>query len=70
MDSSGGGSASTGCHKSQEPHGREGQPAEAAASRLGAHDVLNDCTMTVDGTGFRILPKGIATKGNAFRSHK
>ncbi len=34
------------------------------------HDVLNDCTMTVDGTDFRIPQKGIATKGNAFVSHK
>ncbi len=37
-------------------------------SRLGAHDVLNDCTMTVDGTDFRIPQKGAATKGNAFAS--
>jgi hypothetical protein len=39
-------------------------------SRLGAHDVLNDCTMTVDGTDFRIPHEGAATKGNAFASHK
>jgi hypothetical protein len=39
-------------------------------SRLGTHDVLNDCTMTVDGTDFRIPQKGDATKGNAFMSHK
>ena len=39
-------------------------------SRLGMHDVLNDCTMTVDGTDFRIPQKGAATKGNAFGSHK
>ena len=39
-------------------------------SRLGAHNVLNDCTMTVDGTDFRIPQKGAATKGNAFASHK
>ena len=39
-------------------------------SRLGVHDVLNDCTMTVDGTDFRIPQKGAATKGNAFGSHK
>jgi hypothetical protein len=39
-------------------------------SRLGMYDVLNNCTMTVDGTGFRIPQKGIATKGNAFASHK
>ena len=32
-------------------------------SRLGAHNVLN-------GTDFRIPQKGIATKGNAFASHK
>ena len=34
------------------------------------HDVLNDCTMTVDGTDFRIPQKGAATKENAFASHK
>ena len=39
-------------------------------SRLGVHNVLNDCTMTVDGTEFHIPQKGIATKGNAFGSHK
>ena len=32
--------------------------------------MLNDCTMTVDGTDFRIQQKGAATKGNAFASHK
>ena len=30
----------------------------------------NDCTMTIDGTDFRILQKGITKKGNAFASHK
>jgi len=39
-------------------------------SRLGAHNVLNDCTITVDGTDFCIPQKGAATKGNAFASHK
>jgi hypothetical protein len=39
-------------------------------SRLGTHDVLNDCMMTVDGTDFRIPQKGAAMKGNAFASHK
>ena len=37
---------------------------------MGTQDVLNDCTMTVDGTDFRIPQKGAATKGNAFASHK
>jgi hypothetical protein len=37
---------------------------------LGVHDVLSDCTMTVDGTDFRIPQKGAVTKGNAFGSHK
>ena len=37
---------------------------------MGAHDVLNNCTMTVDGTDFFIPQKGAATKGNAFASHK
>ena len=46
-------------------------PANADCLRdLGTHDVLNDCTMTVDGTDFRIPQKGAATKGNAFASHK
>jgi hypothetical protein len=39
-------------------------------SRLGVHDMLNDCTMTVSDTDFRIPQKGIETKGNAFGSHK
>jgi len=39
-------------------------------SRLGAHDVLNDCMMAVDGTDFCIPQKGFVTKGNAFASHK
>ncbi len=39
-------------------------------SRLGAHDVGNDCLMLIDGTGFRILQKGAATRGIAFGSHK
>ncbi len=39
-------------------------------SRLGAHNVLNDCTMTVDSTDFRVPQKGVATKGNPFASHK
>ena len=39
-------------------------------SRLGAHDVGNDCLMSIDGTDFRILQKGAATRGNAFGSHK
>ncbi len=37
---------------------------------MGAHDVLNDCTMTVDGTDFRVPQKGVTTKGNAIASHK
>jgi hypothetical protein len=37
---------------------------------VGAHDVLNDCMMSVDGTDFRIPQKGATTKGNAFASHK
>ena len=32
--------------------------------------MLNNCTMTVDGTDFCILHKGITMKGNAFGSHK
>ncbi len=37
-------------------------------SRLGAHNVLNNCTMTVDGTDFRIPQKGAAMKGDVFAS--
>ncbi len=37
---------------------------------MGAHDVGNDCLMTVDGTDFRIPQKGVVKKGNAFGSHK
>jgi hypothetical protein len=39
-------------------------------SRLGAHDMLNDCTMTVDSMDFCIPQKGVTTKGNAFTSNK
>jgi hypothetical protein len=30
----------------------------------------NNCTMTIDGTNFRIYQKGKAAKGNSFTSHK
>ena len=30
----------------------------------------NNCTMTIDGTDFRIPQKGLETKGNAFAPHK
>jgi hypothetical protein len=30
----------------------------------------NDCLMTIDGTNFRVLQKGLPKKGNAFASHK
>ena len=33
-------------------------------------DILNDCLMSIDGTDFRILQTGMATKGNSFASHK
>ncbi len=39
-------------------------------SRLGAHDVGNDCLMMIDGTDYRILQEGAARKGNAFGSFK
>ncbi len=39
-------------------------------SRLDAHDVGNNCLMSIDGTDFRILQKGAATRGNAFGFHK
>jgi hypothetical protein len=38
-------------------------------SRLGIHDVGNDCLMSVDGTHFRTPQKGAAKKGNPFGSH-
>ena len=41
------------------------QPQIVFESRLGSHDLLNDCTMTVDGTDFRI-----PQKGPSFASHK
>jgi len=46
------------------------QPQIIFESRLGTYDVLNDFRMTVKGTYFHILQKGIAKKGNAFGSHK
>ncbi len=39
-------------------------------SRLGAHNVGNDCLMTMDGTDFRIPQKGIVKKGNVLAPHK
>jgi hypothetical protein len=39
-------------------------------SRLGIHDVGNDCLMSVDGTDFCIPQNGAAKKGNPFWSHK
>ena len=39
-------------------------------SRLGAHDVGNNCLMIIVGTDYRILQKGAARKGNAFSSFK
>jgi hypothetical protein len=39
-------------------------------SRLSAHNVGNDCLMTIDGSDYRILQKGAARKGNAFGSFK
>jgi hypothetical protein len=39
-------------------------------SRLGIHNVGNDCLMSVDGTDFRIPQRGAAKKGNPFGSHK
>ena len=38
-------------------------------SRL-VDDALNDCTMSIDGTDFRIQQKGVHEKGNAWGSHK
>ena len=42
----------------------------SSSSRLSAHNAGNDCTVTIDGTDFRIPQKGIAKKGDAFASHK
>ena len=39
-------------------------------SRLGNHDMGNDCLMTIDGTDLCIPQKGAVTRGNAFGSHK
>jgi len=39
-------------------------------SRLGAHDMGNDCLMMINGTDYRIPQKGAARKGNAFGSFK
>jgi hypothetical protein len=38
-------------------------------SRL-VNNVGNDCLMTINGTDFRILQKGVTKKGNLFGSHK
>jgi hypothetical protein len=39
-------------------------------SRLGIHNVGNNCLMSVDRTDFHIPQKGVAKKGNLFGSHK
>ena len=40
-------------------------------SRLDvAHDVGNDCLMSIDGTDFRVEQQGPAVRGNPFGSHK
>ena len=39
-------------------------------NRLDAHDVGNDCLMSIDGTDYKIKQKGAAKKGNASGSHK
>ena len=39
-------------------------------SRLNRKDILNDCTMSIGGTDFRIQQQGKACKGNPFASHK
>ncbi len=39
-------------------------------SRLDAHNVGNNCIMTIDGTNYKILQKGAARKGNNFGSFK
>ena len=46
------------------------QPQINFKSWLGAHDVGNNCTITVQGTDFCIPRKGDVKKGNAFTSHK
>ncbi len=45
-------------------------PQSYFESRLGAHNVGNDCLMTIDRTDYRIIQKGAARKGNAFGSFK
>ncbi len=42
----------------------------AFESRLGMHDLLNGCAMTIIGTNFKIQQKGATARGNAFASHK
>ena len=40
-------------------------------SRLdAAHDVGNDCLMSIDGTDFRVEQQGPEVRGNPFDSHK
>ena len=39
-------------------------------SKLDAHDVGNDCIMSINKTDYKIKQKGIVKKGNAFGSHK
>ncbi len=46
------------------------QPQIFLKSRLGSHDVGNNCSMIIDGTDFCIPQKGITKKQHAFASHK
>jgi len=47
------------------------QPLIVFESRLGAHDVGNNCTMTMDSTiNFHIPQKRVTKKRNALASHK
>jgi hypothetical protein len=39
-------------------------------SKLGIHNMSDNCTMTLNGIDVKILQKGVTKKGNAFTSHK
>jgi hypothetical protein len=52
------------------PRRRRPRKCRSSSRAEGLHIMLNNCMMTIDGMDSRIPQKGVATKGNAFASHR
>ena len=52
------------------PAARSARQIVFESSLDAAHDVGNDCLMSIDGTDFRVKQQGPAVRGNPFGSHK